>query len=137
SLETLTEVALKRLSTNPEGFLLQIEAGRVDHAGHANDPASILHEQLEFDRTIAIVRAFAEGRDDTLVVVTTDHGTGGFMLCGADDGYHHAQPRFEGLCRCMGSHEQLHREVSDLQDSDLLLAAIERNYGFQLETQER
>lgn len=137
SLETLTEVALKRLSTNPEGFLLQIEAGRVDHAGHANDPASILHEQLEFDRTIAIVRAFAEGRNDTLVVVTTDHGTGGFMLCGADDGYHHAQPRFEGLFRCMGSHEQLHREVSDLQDSDLLLAAIERNYGFQLETQER
>jgi len=76
-LRDMSMLAIDRLSTNPEGFVLQIEAGRVDHGGHANDFPASLHDQIAFDETIAAVRDWAEGRDDTLVIITTDHGTGG------------------------------------------------------------
>ncbi|MBK1791447.1 alkaline phosphatase [Persicirhabdus sediminis] len=80
SLVEMSRAALQSLSENKNGFLLQIEAGRVDHAGHANCPFAILHEQLEYDEVIKLVMAFQKKNPDTLVVMTSDHGTGGFQL---------------------------------------------------------
>lgn len=79
-LVEMTRVALARLETKPEGFILQIEGARIDHAAHNNDAASLLREQVEFDDAIGAVLDWAwggwgvGGRDDTLIVVTTDHG---------------------------------------------------------------
>lgn len=87
SLEMMITAALERLADAPEGFLLQVEAGRVDHAAHDNDPGAILQEMLEFDRCIALARRFAETSPDTLVIVTTDHGTGGFSINAAGEEY--------------------------------------------------
>jgi alkaline phosphatase len=74
SLMDMTASALTRLSARPEGFVLQIEAGRVDHAAHDNDAPSLVAEQIEFDDCIRQVLKWIEGRDDTLVIITTDHG---------------------------------------------------------------
>ncbi len=74
SLEEMAMAALTRLDTAPDGFALQIEGGRVDHAAHDNDAASLVHEQMEFDRTLAAVLKWMGDRDDTLLIVTTDHG---------------------------------------------------------------
>lgn len=74
SLEDMAAVALSRLGSAPDGFVLQIEGGRVDHAAHDNDAASLVQEQMEFDRTLGTVLKWMDGRDDTLLVVTTDHG---------------------------------------------------------------
>lgn len=74
TLPQMTEVALERLSRNPDGFVLQVEGARVDHAAHANDAVSLVRDQLEFDEAVAAALRFAGGRDDTLVIVTTDHG---------------------------------------------------------------
>jgi len=137
SLEQMTEVALQRLSRNSKGFFLQIEAARVDHAAHGNDPATVVTEQLEFDRTIGVVRKFAELSGDTLVVITSDHGTGGFMLCGADDGYEKAGPRFTEMMRSVGSLEQVKREVKDWKDFNSVYRALEHNYAIQLSEFER
>lgn len=73
-LPDMTAVALKRLAAHPGGFVLQVEAARVDHAAHANDIGGLLHDQLAFDEAVGVALAFAAGRDDTLVIVTTDHG---------------------------------------------------------------
>lgn len=73
SLPAMTAKALDILSRGPEGFVLQIEGGRVDHAAHSSDAYALLREQLEFDETIAAVEKFVAGRDDTLLIVTTDH----------------------------------------------------------------
>ncbi len=81
-LPAMAKVALRELRTSPDGFLLQVEGGRVDHAGHANDAAAILQEQLEFDETIGVVLDFQKEHPDTLLIVTTDHGTGGCQLNG-------------------------------------------------------
>ena len=114
SLELMMTAALERLAGAPEGFLLQVEAGRVDHAAHANDPATCLMEQLEFDRCILLARRFAEQHPDTLVVITTDHGTGGFMLNGEGKNYRDSTAGLLRLSSPTASYETLaqrHRQV--------------------------
>lgn len=76
TLAEMTRAALGRLSKHPEGFVVQIEGGRVDHAAHSNDAGALVADQLAFDDAIAEVLAFTKDRDDTLVVITTDHGNG-------------------------------------------------------------
>lgn len=74
TLAEMTAVALARLGGAGDGFVVQIEGGRVDHAAHSNDAPALVSEQLAFDDALGQVLKFIEGRDDTLVVVTTDHG---------------------------------------------------------------
>ncbi|MEL7472211.1 MAG: alkaline phosphatase [Planctomycetota bacterium] len=74
SLAELTRVAIAELDRAPDGFVMQIEGGRVDHAAHANDAAGLVLDQWAFDEALAVADDFARGRDDTLVIVTTDHG---------------------------------------------------------------
>lgn len=74
SLADMTGTALTLLAPRPGGFVLQVEGGRVDHAAHANDAGSLVAEQLAFDESIGVVREFVKDRDDTLVIITSDHG---------------------------------------------------------------
>lgn len=74
TLAEMTRSAISLLADRPEGFVLQVEGGRVDHAAHNSDAGSLLAEQLAFDDAIAEVVKFTDGRDDTLVVITSDHG---------------------------------------------------------------
>ncbi|WP_100640062.1 alkaline phosphatase [Marinobacter salexigens] len=78
TLKEMSEKAITSLSQNDEGFFLMIEAGQIDWAGHYNDTGTMLHEMLRMNETLNYVLDWAEGRDDTLVVVTADHETGGF-----------------------------------------------------------
>lgn len=73
TLAEMSRWAIEHLSRRAEGFALLIEGGRVDHAAHNND-ASILFEQWAFDEALRVALDFAAGRDDTLIVATTDHG---------------------------------------------------------------
>ncbi len=73
SLRQMAEVALKKLENSNTGFVLQIEGARIDHAAHDNDAAGMIFDQIEFDETVGAVAKWAEDRDDTLIIVTTDH----------------------------------------------------------------
>ena len=57
-----------------------IEGGRIDHAGHSNDIERNVYETLEFSRTVQVAFDWAKGREDTLIVVTADHETGGLQV---------------------------------------------------------
>lgn len=78
TLAQMSRAALARLDSLPaaraRGFAIQIEGGRIDHAAHNNDAGSLVNEQLAFDDAVGAVLEFLEGRDDTLLVITTDHG---------------------------------------------------------------
>ncbi len=74
SLAAMTRAALDRLQLAADGFVLQVEGGRVDHAAHANDAAGLIADQIDFDEALGVVADWAAERDDTLVIVTTDHG---------------------------------------------------------------
>ena len=78
----MTKLALKALSAatkdSDKGFFVMIEGSRIDHAGHANDPAAQVHEVLVHDKSFAAVLDFLD-EDDTpgVLVSTSDHETGG------------------------------------------------------------
>src|SRR5690606_11747902 len=74
TLAEMTDRAIRQMKDHPEGFVLQVEAGKVDWAAHANDVAALIHEQLQFDEAIETAMKFAEEDGNTLVVITTDHG---------------------------------------------------------------
>jgi alkaline phosphatase len=103
TLAEMTTAALAMLAGHPQGFLLLIEGGRVDHAAHANDAAAILWDQLAFDDAVAQVRAFSEPRGDTLVVVTTDHGNANPGLNGMGPSYLDSTAHFERIASARAS----------------------------------
>jgi alkaline phosphatase len=77
STPTLAEMAQKaidRMKSNKSGFVLQIEAGKVDWGAHANDIAAVLYDQVAFDEAVKVAIDFAEKDKETLVIITTDHG---------------------------------------------------------------
>jgi alkaline phosphatase len=74
TLAAMARKALTALESAPQGFLLQIEGGRVDHAAHNNDIAALLQEQIAFDEAIEVVLEFCASHPDTLVFITSDHG---------------------------------------------------------------
>ena len=78
SLKEMSAKAIEVLSANKNGFFLMIEAGRIDWAGHYNDTGTMLHEMLKINEVLNYVLDWAENRDDTLIIVTADHETGGF-----------------------------------------------------------
>lgn len=107
-LGDMFRAALARLDgMKANGFVLQVEGGRIDHAGHANDPAAILHDFLEFDECIPIALEYIASHPDTLLIVTTDHGTGGCQLDGAGPAYAESGPALDRINQLKHSFEWL------------------------------
>ena len=66
---------------NDKGFFLMSEGGRIDWACHANDGLTTILETIDFDLAVQIAVAFAEMHpNETLIVVTAVHETGGLSL---------------------------------------------------------
>jgi alkaline phosphatase len=78
SLAEMSARAIDVLAKNDKGFFLVIEAGLIDWAAHYNDTGTMLHEMLVMNEVLNHVLDWAGERNDTLVVVTADHETGGF-----------------------------------------------------------
>jgi len=77
-LAETTALALERLaSTSADGFVLLVESELTDDSGHDNDIDALAEAVRELDAALAVALEFAAARDDTLVVVTADHDTGG------------------------------------------------------------
>lgn len=74
TLAEMSAKAIEVLSQSHNGFVLQIESGKVDWAAHANDLGGLIHEQIQFDEAIKVVMDFAEKDKETLVIITSDHG---------------------------------------------------------------
>lgn len=72
---------------NSKGFFLMVEGGKIDWAAHANDLSGTIFEMLDFDQAIAVAYEFYKKHpEETLIVVTADHETGGVTL-GRKKGY--------------------------------------------------
>lgn len=79
-IEEMTEVAIEILSRNPNGYFLMIEGSQIDFAGHVNDEYRMINETLKFDEAVEVAVKYSEARNDTMVIVTADHETGGLAL---------------------------------------------------------
>lgn len=82
TLPVMTEACLKHLQKNGhDRFFMMVEGGNIDHAGHGNDGPTIIKETLNFQEALQIAYDFyLEHPDETLIVVTADHETGGMGL---------------------------------------------------------
>lgn len=74
TLAEMTKKAIEKLSINKNGFVMQVEGGKIDWAAHANDAGALLYDQIAFDEAIKVAIDFAEKDKNTLVIITTDHG---------------------------------------------------------------
>ncbi|TXT49932.1 MAG: Alkaline phosphatase [Spirochaetes bacterium] len=70
-----------RVLNNPQGFFFMIEGGKIDWASHDNDSLRMLGEMKDFDAAIRVALGFLQAHwNETLVVVTADHETGGLSV---------------------------------------------------------
>ncbi len=89
-LDEMTKLALKSLSaTSPRGFYLMVEGASIDKQSHWTDADRSIWDTIEFDHAVNVALEFARGTNsdadpanDTLVIVTADHESGGFGIIG-------------------------------------------------------
>lgn len=80
-LKVLTDFAIRFLQQKNERFFLMVEGGMIDYACHGRDGAAAIQETIDFDDAIGVaVEFYKQHPDETLIVVTADHETGGMAL---------------------------------------------------------
>ena len=82
TLAQITEAGIEFLSKkSKKGFFLMVEGGKIDYASHSDDGATAFNEVIDFDNAIKVAYEFYKKHpNETLIVVTADHETGGLVL---------------------------------------------------------
>lgn len=87
---TLADFVAKGIDVldNDKGFFMMCESGKIDWACHANDAMSAINDVIGLDKSIKVAMDFAmQHPDETLILVTGDHETGGMTIGYAATGY--------------------------------------------------
>ncbi|MFO7613956.1 MAG: alkaline phosphatase [Bacteroidales bacterium] len=80
TLADFTAKGIEMLSGD-EGFFIMVEGGKIDWLGHANDAASLVREMIAFSEAVdKALDFYHEYPENTLIIVTSDHETGGMSL---------------------------------------------------------
>lgn len=82
TLPEITQAAITFLEKQKrDGFFLMVEGGKIDYAAHINDAGTCFRELKDMDDAVRLAYAFYERHpDETLIVVSADHETGGIVL---------------------------------------------------------
>lgn len=72
--------ALETLEKDEDGFFLMVEGSQIDFACHAHDSVWMVNETVDFSNAVQVALDYAKTHDNTLVVVTADHETGGLTM---------------------------------------------------------
>ncbi len=119
-----------------DGFFMMVEGGKIDWLGHSNDAAATVHEVKAFDDAVKQALTFYQKYpEETLIIVTADHETGGLSLGHRDMRY---EFNLELLKYQKSSIEELNRIVQQFRvsksgdpDADFtrMLKALETDLG--------
>ncbi|MDG2060916.1 MAG: alkaline phosphatase [SAR86 cluster bacterium] len=84
SLSEMLQFALDRFDHHKErgceGFFIMAEGSQVDWSGHTNNLKYLEREMDDLDDAINLSYKFALDNQETLVIVTSDHETGGLLI---------------------------------------------------------
>ena len=87
TLPQMTTAALESVEKDEDGFFLLVEGSQIDWASHRNNVAYQIGETLAFDEAVKVVLDWINEkpnrRQNTLVIISADHETGGFAISGA------------------------------------------------------
>lgn len=134
SLADMTTAAIDDL-TNDDGFFLMVEGGKIDWSCHANDAATSIHETIAFSDAVQVAIDFYNAHpDETLIIVTGDHETGGLTIGFATTAY---STHFQYLASQTMSFEAFTGKVDAMReagaDFDTALAEIKDAFGLTTE----
>lgn len=89
TLPVMTDACMKQLERNGrDRFFMMVEGGNIDHAAHSNDGGGVIKEVLNFNEALKLAYDFYLAHpEETLIVVTADHETGGMGLGNNAMGY--------------------------------------------------
>lgn len=85
TLQQIVSTAIPFLAARHERFFMMVEGGMIDYACHGDDAATAFGEVWDMDEAMREAYAFYEQHpDETLIIVTADHETGGLALGNSD-----------------------------------------------------
>ena len=117
---------------NETGFFMMVESGKIDWAGHANDALANIYDTLAFDEAIQVAVEFAKQHpEETLIVVTGDHETGGMTIGYAATGYDTAFDILRNQKCSFVAFDEMVAERTAAGDFsfDVLMDMVEENFG--------
>ncbi len=121
-LKDMVRKGVEVMEDDPEGFFMMAESGKIDWSEHANDATTTIEEVIAFQDSIQVaIDFYNEHPDDTLIVVTADHATGGLTIGNESTGY---ETYFELLTNQKGS---------QVEFADIVKSALEKNPQLQFE----
>jgi alkaline phosphatase len=96
ALEEMTRKAIQTLSKNENGFVLMVEGSMIDWGAHANNFDFLVSEMIDLDKAVGVAMDYASTSNNTLIVVTADHETGGLTLQDGNIREHKVISKFSG-----------------------------------------
>lgn len=132
SLAEMTEKAIGLMKDHKDGFVLQVEGGKVDWAAHGNDIGGLIMDQLAFDEAVAKAIAFAEKDRDTLVIITTDHANANPGLFSGNK----ANQNFDSLQKFKHSNQWVLNQLNRTSTPDQAIALIKDGHGMEISKEE-
>lgn len=137
-MPTLADFTAKGIEmlNNDSGFFMMVEGGKIDWACHKNDAATAIYETIAFDEAIQVALNFYHKHpEETLIIVTADHETGGLSLGNRENKY---ETYFKYLQYQKVSFDKFNGIIVDFEknltgktdkDKEALLKLVERNFG--------
>jgi len=82
TLEQIVRAGINYLmGKQKNGFFFQIEGGMIDYACHRNDIGNAVNEVLDLDKAVKVAYEFYQQHpDETIIVISADHETGGLVM---------------------------------------------------------
>ncbi|RZK58987.1 MAG: alkaline phosphatase, partial [Pedobacter sp.] len=131
-LAEMTVKAIDLMKDSKNGFVLQVEGGKVDWAAHSNDAPGLLYDQIAFDLAVEKAIEFAEADKNTLVIITTDHGNGNPGLFGDTD----SNKKFDTLQNFKHSNDWILNSIQPGFSPAKLIDLIAAAQGYAITTDE-
>ncbi len=133
SLAEMTAKAIGVLSKKEQGFFLMVEGGRIDHAAHYYDIGSVIFDTLAFDEAVKVAYDFQKGNPDTLLIITSDHETGGLVVLP----YTPTSKEYEGvnlgaISKIKASYLKRNKELGDSPSPEKIKEVMKKYYDIDL-----
>lgn len=134
TLQEVTRAGINFLTRKEkEGFFLMIEGGKIDWACHSNDAGTMFRELKDMDDAISVAYEFyAQHPDETLIVVTADHETGGLSLGRGPYLLHTDLYKYQRMSTdAYSAHlKELSEKLGSKFTWDVVKADLKENWGF-------
>ena len=136
SLTDITRAAINFLTKKQgekDGFFLMVEGGKIDWACHPNEAATFIHELIDMDNAVKVAYEFYQQHpDETLIVITADHETGGFVMGTGRYELHLDRLRYTDMSIAKLGKElhAMHDKYGDKYSIDMVKKFLKEHFGF-------